>query len=69
VLTGAGPPNGCASKPSEERDAQDLPTGHTHLERSEGVPFQWLQPSDAQRAALDPGVSSSGTRMAELSAW
>jgi len=27
----------------------------------QGVPFQWLQLSDAQRAALDPGVASSGT--------
>jgi type IV pilus assembly protein PilY1 len=62
VLTGAGPPNGCASTGGKSVTAQG-PANRTILTWNgvQGVPFQWLQLSDAQRAALDPGVSSSGT--------
>lgn len=62
VLTGVTSPNTCkttgATNITAEGSAQ-----RTMLtwNGQKGVPFQWTLISDAQRAALDPGVSSSGT--------
>ncbi len=61
VLTGAGPPTGCASTGAASVTAQ-APANRTILtwNGTQGVPFQWTLLSDAERAALDPGVSSAG---------
>jgi len=62
VLTGAGPPNGCVTTGQASVTAE-APSARTILtwNGTQGVPFQWARLSDAQRAALDPGVSSAGT--------
>lgn len=60
VLTGAGPPNGCVTTGQASVTAE-APSARTMLtwNGTQGVSFQWTQLSNAQRAALDPGVSGA----------
>jgi type IV pilus assembly protein PilY1 len=62
VLTGTTAPNTCvttaqASVTAQGSNSRNIITWNG----TQGVPFQWTQLSDPQRAALDPGVSSAGT--------
>jgi type IV pilus assembly protein PilY1 len=61
VLTGVTAPNTCVTT-GQTALAPQSSASRTILtwNGSQGVPFQWTSLSDAQRAALDPGVSSAG---------
>ena len=61
VLTGVAAPTTCVttgqtSVPAQGSNSRSIITWNG----TQGVPFRWTQLSDAQRAALDPGVSSAG---------
>ncbi len=62
VLTGVTPPATCATTAATTMTAQ-APANRIILtwDGTQGVPFEWANLSDAERAALDPGVSSAGT--------
>ena len=62
VLTGVTAPNTCVTTGQTALAAQGS-ASRTILtwNGTQGVPFQWTSLSDAERAALDPGVSSAGT--------
>jgi type IV pilus assembly protein PilY1 len=63
VLTGVAPASTCVTTGATGSTAAEAPASRTILtwDGTQGVPFQWTKLSDAQRAALDPGVSSAGT--------